>query len=478
MTNWTFPSLASNTLTLVIGLGQTGVSVVRWCVRWGASVRVIDSRNNPMGLEAIQDLENVDVRLGTQAFTANALNNVTSIVISPGMSHSDPLVAPILTMAQQQGIEIIGEIELFARALGNMARQGYKPGVVAITGTNGKTTVTAMARHIAQECGYTTVAAGNISPTALQALLECLETDSLPQLWVLELSSFQLQTTFSLQANAVALLNISQDHIDWHESFEAYVKAKAKILAMGHVAIVNRDDPVVLELAQYFATNSLSFGAGAPAGEGNMGIAITNNIPWLCTSNQNIMPLNALQVRGTHNALNAQAAMLLCKVAGCDQNNIALALRSYHGEPHRMEYIRSVAGINFINDSKGTNVAATIAALNGSEEPVILIAGGLGKGQDFAPLAQSAQQYAKAVVLIGEDAPVLAKAFAASGVSCELAQDMNQAVQTAFNKAAHGDTVLLSPACASMDMFRSYEHRGQCFINAVQELALDCGEVV
>ncbi len=500
-----FPSLQQAGLTLILGLGETGLAAARWCLRHGVGLRIADTRETPAGVQALRDEagDTLDLRLGNAALEPAALTDVTRVVLSPGLCPFEEPLAGFLQQARDQGAEIISEIELFALALADLAGLGYTPTVVAVTGTNGKTTVTAMARRLAEANGWSAVAAGNISPPAIAALMQALDTDSLPQLWVLELSSFQLESTFSLRPDAAVVLNLTQDHLDWHGSMQAYAAAKARLLKAAAVAIVNRDDSMVLAMVEGLdSVNARSFGRGVPELEGDLGLEESQGIEWLSAvpvqtpnvpgstrrkpkeepvrqpgSAQRLMPVDALRLRGRHNALNALAALALLQSVGGGLAPMLYALREYEGEPHRCQFLRSIAGVDFVNDSKGTNVGATVAALEGMGRPVVLIAGGLGKGQDFMPLAQAIEVYAKAVVLIGKDAPLIREALGQAHLPLRDASSMEEAVQAAMDLAAPGDVVLLSPACASMDMFQNYGQRGHRFAEAVDELALDRGEV-
>ena len=506
-----FTSLQQSGLTLILGLGETGIAAARWCLRHGVPLRLADTRSVPTGLDTLGSNSEapLDLRLGDDALSAGTLEGVTRIVISPGLCPRDEPLGQFLQMAREKGVEVIGEIELFALALQDLAQHGYSPKVLAVTGTNGKTTVTALTRRLVEAAGYTAVAAGNISPTALDALMSALDGDALPQVWVLELSSFQLESTFHLTPDAAVVLNISQDHLDWHGSMDAYVAAKARLLGSAGLALVNRDDPLVVPMvADLAATHVSSFGRDMPELQGDFGLEESHGIEWLATvppletepakparrrreveaprretgTVQRLMPADALKLRGRHNALNALAALALAQVAGGGLAPMLHALRDYAGEPHRCEMVRSIDGIDYVNDSKGTNVGATVAALEGMGRPVVLIAGGLGKGQDFSPLAAAVQRYAKAVVLIGQDAgrirdAILCSSTTGSRVSLVEASNMDEAVREASALAVAGDVVLLSPACASMDMFRNYGERGHRYVDAVNELALDKGEV-
>ncbi|WP_323016970.1 UDP-N-acetylmuramoyl-L-alanine--D-glutamate ligase [Castellaniella sp.] len=496
-----FPSLRRDGLTLILGLGETGVAAARWCAAQGAPLRVLDTRDEPGGLAALRDSGiAADLHLGPQALQETALDGVLTLVLSPGLNPHEAPIAGLLEAARARGIEVLGEIELFARALADLRPQGYAPVVLAVTGTNGKTTVTSLTRHLAQGCGRRVRAAGNISPAALDSLLDALQTDDLPDVWVLELSSFQLEATTSLAADAAVVLNITQDHLDWHGSMSAYAAAKARILTMARVRIVNRADARVRTMVQDLGDLDVrSFGPDAPVLAGDLGLQTQHDLSWLAAAPmaepepepvaprrktqaaveparrpqgtaQALMPADALQIRGQHNALNALAALALGAAAGLDWARMLHALRDYRGEAHRTEFIQSIAGVDFIDDSKGTNVGATLAALQGLGRPVVLIAGGLGKGQDFSPLAAAVRAHARAVLLIGQDGPVIGQALAGCAVPLVPCQTLEQAVREGLELARPGDAVLLSPACASMDMFRNYAHRSACFIKAVREL--------
>lgn len=507
MNTLSFPSVRADGRTLIMGLGQTGVAAALWCARHGASLRVLDTRTQPDGLQSLRhqvETDRVDYRLGADTWTADALDEVHTIVLSPGLSPRDEPVRSFLAMAAQRNIELIGEIELFARALADMERQGYISRLIAVTGTNGKTTVTAMVRQLAQACGLVVQAAGNISPAALAALSECLKDGALPDVWVLELSSFQLETTYSLAPDAAVVLNITQDHLDWHGTMQAYMAAKARLFEMSKLAIINRDDPAVTAMvATADAADVRSFGSDLPTRGGDLGLEENNGVVWLAACQEQepevpmgrrrrskveqepdqqgrvarLMPVDALKLRGRHNALNALASLALGRALGLGWAGMLSALRDYPGEPHRSEYVRSISGVDFVNDSKGTNVGATVAALEGLGQRVVLIAGGLSKGQDFEPLAHAVKAHARAVLLIGQDAGILAQALDATGVAVEQVRTLADAVARSMELAREGDAVLLSPACASMDMFKNYAERGDCFMAAVHEMALDRGEV-
>ncbi|WP_269496884.1 UDP-N-acetylmuramoyl-L-alanine--D-glutamate ligase [Castellaniella sp. S9] len=505
MSAYTFPSVRPEGLTLILGLGETGLAAALWCAAHGARLRVLDTRAQPGGLEGLrEDVIDADLRLGADAFAPDALDEVHTVVISPGLNPREEPVAGLLAAACTRGIEVLGEIELFARALADLREQGYAPKTVAVTGTNGKTTVTALVRRLAQAAGRKARAAGNIGPAALASLRQALEDDDLPDVWVLELSSFQLEATRSLALDAAAVLNVTQDHLDWHGSMQAYAHAKARVLDMARVAVVNRDDPLVGAMVSSLEDERVrSFGADAPVLAGDLGVEVENGMAWLSCAQASepeeraaprrgrapapvhrrpgrrtpLMPVEALRIRGMHNALNGLAALALGHEIGLGWAPMLHALRDYRGEAHRTELVQQIAGVDFIDDSKGTNVGATLAALRGLGQPVVLIAGGLGKGQDFSPLVPAVREHARAVMLIGQDGPAIGEVLAQAGVPLESCETLELAVSRGLAHARPGDAVLLSPACASMDMFRNYVHRGACFVEAVRELAAERGEV-
>lgn len=503
-------SSSADARTLVLGLGETGAAAARWLARQGQRLRIADTREAPPGLEALRaalDGAEVEYCLG-QGLPASLLDGVQQLVLSPGLAPGQAPVSGLLAEAGVRGVEIVGEIELFARALAALREErGYAPSLLAVTGTNGKTTVTSLTRHLLEAAGMSARAAGNISPAALGALAQALDEDALPQAWVLELSSFQLETTRSLQADAAVVLNVTQDHLDWHGGMDAYAAAKARLFEQARIKIVNREDALVCGMVLGLTrTDVRSFGRGEPSLAGDMGLVSVQDIVWLVASestdfdepapassrrakgpqpepqrqpgrDSRLMPVDALRLRGLHNALNVQAALLLARSLGLPWAPLLRAAGLYEGEPHRMAFVRNIAGVDFINDSKGTNVGATLAGLDGLSQPVVLIAGGQGKGQDFTELAQLVARRARAVVLIGQDASIIDAALREQGVQALHAGSMDEAVRAAFAQAQSGDAVLLSPACASLDMFKGYPQRGQAFADAVRELALDNGEV-
>jgi UDP-N-acetylmuramoylalanine--D-glutamate ligase len=452
---------------LVLGLGVSGLSMARWLAARGAQVRVADSRETPPGLEALQRaLPGVTVDLGP--FRPESFAGRDLIAVSPGVALAEERIRE----AVARGVEVVGDVELFARALDAVAgaRSARRPRIVAITGSNGKTTVTALTGALCKGAGRETLVAGNIGLPVLDALAD-LESGARPwpDVVVLELSSFQLETTAALRPDAAVVLNLSEDHLDRYSGMQAYADAKARIFAGAAIQIVNRDDPWTVAMARATAP-TWTFGLDAPVGPRAWGIVPDTDGEWLAEGTTRILRTSELQLAGRHNAGNALAALALCRAIGLEYPSLREALRSFRGLPHRMELVAEVAGRRFYDDSKGTNVGATVAAIRGLREPVVLIAGGDGKGQDFSPLAPAVAARARAVVLIGRDRERIAAAVASTGVPLHRASDMDEAVALAFHAAAPGDAVLLSPACASFDMFRNYEHRAEVFRAAVAGL--------
>ncbi len=450
---------------IVLGLGETGLSMLRWLSAHGARVRAADSRSNPPGLaEAKKHLVEPLIHCG--AFSDELFAGADLIAISPGV----PLREPAVARAVASGIPVAGDIELFAQQLD---ANGLRPvtKVLAITGSNGKTTVTSMVEHLCKAAGKDVVAAGNISPAVLDVVLE--RGANQPEVWVLELSSFQLETTYSLNADAATVLNVSEDHLDRYAGMAEYSAAKARIFAGCGVQVLNRDDALCMSMARK-ECKTYTFGLGEPDSENDFGTEHAGGEIWLKQGKQRLLKAGELRVAGLHNAANALAALALCRAIDLPMQALVDALRSFKGLPHRVERVAKIGGITYYDDSKGTNVGATIAALQGLGCKAVLIAGGEGKGQDFAPLNPVVAQHARAVVLIGRDAPLIATALNGSGVKVARAQDMGDAVHQAAGLAQSGDAVLLSPACASFDMFRNYQHRAEVFVQAVQALGREC----
>ncbi|WP_046111230.1 Mur ligase family protein [Aquincola tertiaricarbonis] len=592
---------------LVLGLGDSGLAMVRWCVAGGATVRVWDSREQPPQAATLRaELPQVQLSSGPLQ-PAEALQGVELVLKSPGLSPLDERIRPLLEEAAAAGIPVQGELDLFVRALAELkATRGYAPQVLAITGTNGKTTTTALTALLVERCDKRVAVAGNIGPTMLDTLAALLAQEpeaepaapvaelaavpaaaqtapesegtdaldpeaeagidgdepeaaaneaaslpddaplvlappppaaplfqALPEVWVLELSSFQLHGVRGFEPSAATILNLSQDHLDWHGDMRAYGEAKARVWGEQAVLVVNRDDPAVEalvpapvpvinaatgkpfkpakgKLPRTVARRALRFGLDAPRAPGDFGLVTENGIAWLVRALeadptekrragdepeihlQRLMPADALRIRGRHNAANALAALALASAVGCPLAPMLHGLREYRGEPHRVEFVASVEGVEAFDDSKGTNVGATVAALLGlgadkAPGKLVAILGGDGKGQDFAPLAAPLARHARAVALIGRDADAIADALAAEAERSGLAlqhialrrhETLPQAVAWCFEQAQPGDAVLLSPACASLDMFRNYAHRAEVFVQAVQAHAAEHGEHV
>jgi UDP-N-acetylmuramoylalanine--D-glutamate ligase len=563
---------------LILGLGASGLAMVRWCAHAGAEVTVADTREVPPQLAVLQT-EWPDVRFVSGAFEASLVEgtSVRAVFRSPGLAPE--VVAPVVDAAQAMGLWQGGELSLFAAGMLDLkTRFGYAPQVLAITGTNGKTTVTSLTGQLVARAGKTVKVAGNIGPTLLDTLAQALieaqaqaqaqaqvqlqaeqaETEAvaevvteevavasqtashvldpmaepqpvsedeealvpviapivptvlhpmaqaLPQVWVLELSSFQLDSSEGFEPSAATVLNLSQDHLDWHGNMANYGQAKARIFGTHALMVLNRDDaqvmsmrpsPIKVKLQKPIERACLTFGGDMPQSPGDFGIEVTNGMTWLVRAMdadetrrrrkdeaeelhfQHLIPADALRIRGRHNAVNALAALALASSAGCALGPMLYGLREYRGEPHRVEPVAIVNEVEFFDDSKGTNVGATVAALNGlgADRRVVVILGGDGKGQDFSPLAVPVSRYTRAVVLIGRDAPRIREVLHNCNVPLHDATDMNDAVTQAAHLAQGGDAVLMSPACASFDMFENYGHRAEVFCQAVAHLAEAAG---
>ena len=570
---------------LILGLGASGLAMARWCALAGADVTVADTRDTPPQLAALQ-AEWPAVRFVSGSFAASLVEgtSVRAVFRSPGLAPE--VVAPVVDAARNMGLWQGGELSLFAAGLEDLkTRFGYAPQVLAITGTNGKTTVTSLTGQLVARAGKTVKVAGNIGPTLLDTLTEAIaqaqvqveqeaaeraaaelenpdllseqplattvtetithaqdepaseaadttDTDealdsldeedavelplpvapavhdpmaqALPQVWVLELSSFQLDSCEGFEPTAATVLNISQDHLDWHGSMAAYAAAKARIFGAQALMVLNREDaqvmamrpePVRVKLQKPVERAAVLFGGDMPQRPGDFGIEVTHGMTWLVRALeadetrrrrkdaaeelhiQRLMPADALRIRGRHNAVNALAALTLASSAGCALGPMLYGLREYRGEPHRVEPVAIIQEVEFFDDSKGTNVGATVAALQGlgADRRVVVILGGEGKGQDFSPLADPVQRFARGVVLIGRDAPVIREALQGTDVPLHDAADMHAAVAQAAAIARSGDAVLMSPACASFDMFDNYGHRAEVFVQAVASLAEAAG---
>jgi UDP-N-acetylmuramoylalanine--D-glutamate ligase len=547
---------------LVLGLGDSGLAMARWCARHGAAVCVWDSREQPPQAAALRaEWPQIECRFGVEAGAAVPAG-VTLLLKSPGLAPHDARIAPLLAAARAAGVAVLGELDVFVHALADLKREtaappdadaaadaappaAYAPAVLAITGTNGKTTTTALTALLVESAGRRVAVAGNIGPTMLDRLsaMQALPRAEWAEVWVLELSSFQLADArcaaeggFAQDAAdggfepaAAALLNLSQDHLDWHGDMAAYAQAKARVFGRGTTVVFNRDDAQVRALVQARvqaltpaptaakATRAKprppagpvpplrGFGLGAPTRPGDFGLVVDAGMAWLARALpaddtvkrrrdeaeeihlQRLMPADALRIRGRHNAANALAALALATAIGCPLAPLLRALADYAGEPHRVQPLGVVGGVEAYDDSKGTNVGATVAALEGlgaekAPHKLLLILGGDGKGQDFAPLAAPLAGYARGAALIGRDAPRLRQALGpalhAAGVPLADAATLPEAVAWCFAQARPGDAVLLSPACASLDMFRNYAHRADVFAQAVRAWAAERGDVL
>jgi UDP-N-acetylmuramoylalanine--D-glutamate ligase len=618
-----------NQSVLILGLGDSGLAMARWCVRNGAQVQVVDTRAEPPHL-AVLRAELPAVKFVHGAFDASLVEgqDVRAVFKSPGLSPDS--VAPVWNAAVAAGLWVGTELTLFAQALSDLqTSMAYHPKVLAITGTNGKTTVTSLTGLLLERAGKRVAVAGNIGPTLLDTLSQALdkaaeeqaaadviaaqeaaelaadqaaaeqaraeaeakekaaaaqaaqmaldaeeamaqeaasETDAasqmaltgteaeqaqefaeqaaqaaavddepyevdlpplvppppppvdhpyLPQVWVLELSSFQLDGVDNFEPTAATVLNLTQDHLDWHGSMDGYGAAKARIFGKQGVLVLNREDAGVMamlakapaDVPEVAAKPSRAktpktqqrthqtFGGDMPQRPGDYGMETVNGMTWLVRALeadetrkrrkddeeeihfQRLMPADALRIRGRHNALNALAALALAGNAGGDLAPMLFGLREYQGEPHRVEAVTILNGVEYFDDSKGTNVGATVAALHGLgvDRRLVVILGGDGKGQDFAPLVEPVSRFARAVVLMGRDAPALREVLEHSGVKLLDAASLEDAVQLCSEQAHAGDAVLLSPACASMDMFRNYAHRSEVFVSAVNHLVEEAG---
>jgi UDP-N-acetylmuramoylalanine--D-glutamate ligase len=443
---------------LVVGLGKTGLSAMHWLNKQGIHFYMADSRTNPPGIDQL--LETMpELKIYTGPFVEEIFLAADMIVLSPGVS----LQEPVIKSALSKGIDVVGDIELFARYRPHFSK------VVAITGSNGKSTVTTLVGEICKNAGLNTVVAGNIG----LPVLDTLETQ-FPDVYVLELSSFQLETTYSLKVDVATVLNISEDHMDRYDSVEAYAKAKARIYQNATMAVVNRDDPLSKELT---TAEQISFGLNPAPNYSDYGLEELNGL-WLMSGKRKLIPVSDLKIAGHHNIANVLAAMALASSIGIDRNTIIRTIRQFTGLPHRVEWVANIHEVDYYDDSKGTNVGATCAAIkgmskNGKPQNVVLIAGGDGKGQDFSPLIDAVKENARAVVLFGRDAHLIEDVLFATDVPLYDAVGLQEAVVIAQKLAKPGDAILLSPACASFDMFRDYVQRAEVFVDAVKALEVE-----
>lgn len=438
---------------LVLGLGDTGLSALRWLHGQGAHLSVADTRTVPPGVDILK-AELPAVTVYTGALTSAVFDGVDLVVISPGV----PLSEPEVQAAIQRGVPVVGDVELFAQ---------YRPAsakLIAITGANGKTTVTTLVGEMCKAAGLKTIVAGNIGLPVLDTL-----NMEAPDVYVLELSSFQLETTNSLVADAATMLNLSEDHMDRYDGMQSYAVAKAHIFYHAKLQVLNRDDAWSMMMARA-ELEQVTFGLDDAVNAEDYGIRQVDGEAWLSCGAHDLMNIRDLKIAGLHNASNALAAMALCRGIGMDFAPIIQTLYNFKGLPHRVEWVANIDDVDYYDDSKGTNVGATCAALSGLSQKVVLIAGGDGKGQDFSPLKEVVSDNARAVVLIGRDAPLIEAELLSTNVPMYHAADLPEAVTIAKKMAQAGDAVLLSPACASFDMFKNYVHRAEVFVAAVKRM--------
>ena len=462
--------MARPELTLVLGLGESGLAMARWLAREGVALRVADSRDAPPGVDRLR-AEATTAEIVTGPFADSLLDGVVRLAISPGLDPRQPLVEA----ARARGIPVIGEMDLFAQALRDLGvRETTR--LIAITGTNGKTTTTTLVGEMLRGVGLDGVVAGNISPATLDVVMARQDAgEPMPQAWALELSSFQLETGPALGAASATVLNVTDDHLDRYAGLDDYAATKAAVFAGEGVQVLNRDDARVKAMA-LAGRRVFTFGLDAPAGPDDFGVGVEAGTEWLARGGERLLQRSELQLAGNHNVANALAALALCEAAGLPRDGLVATLKAFRGLPHRVEKVAERAdGVSYYDDSKGTNVGATVAALSGLGKRCLLIAGGEGKGQDFTPLAAPVAAHARAVFLIGRDASRLRDALADTGVPLSDCASLEEAVAQARAIARLGDAVLLSPACASFDMFRNYEHRSDVFVAAVRALGQDAG---
>jgi UDP-N-acetylmuramoylalanine--D-glutamate ligase len=433
--------------SVVVGLGKTGASCLRFLAKRGIAASATDTRTAPPGLTELGGLaRTLDIRLG--GFDLSLLDDASQVLMSPGVS----LEEPIATQARARGIEVLGDIELFARAV--------RAPVIGITGTNGKSTVTSLVASMAAAAGRRVLAGGNLGVPALDLLEQ-----PVPDLYVLELSSFQLETTSSLALKAAVVLNVTADHMNRYASIEDYARAKSRIFAKAATMVLNADDPLVAAMRREARVVTFS----TRRSDVDFSLLESGKSTMLARRGEPLLDTSRMKISGLHNAANALAALALGEAAGLELPAMLAALESFPGLKHRSAWIADIAGVRFVDDSKGTNVGATIAAVSGLRGPLVVIAGGEGKGQDFAPLAAAFDGKVRHVVLIGKDAPAVAAALK-DVCTIERTATLEAAVSAAAAAARPGETVLLSPACSSLDMFRDYAHRGEVFTQAVRAL--------
>ncbi len=442
---------------IVAGLGKTGLSCARYLRYCGIEFSVVDSRPNPPGLQEFQS-EFPEIALELGEFNPATLIAAAELIVSPGIS----LQEPAIVAAREQGVSVCGDIDIFSREVDSP--------IIAVTGSNGKSTVVSLVGEMARSCGVEVGIGGNLDGSEAMPALDLLRQEA-KALYVLELSSFQLETTRQLNAAVAVVLNLSEDHMDRYASMQEYQQAKQRIFRGCRSLVVNRHDAASAP-AHALEARLWSYGLDAPGNE-EFGILLDQSAEYFAFGSEKLLAVSDMKLIGRHNVSNALAALALGYAAGLPFAPMLQALREFPGLPHRCQWIRKLAGIDFYNDSKGTNPGATVVAISSIGETVpgavVLIAGGLGKDADFAPLHAVAMQYVRAVILIGRDAQKIAQVLA--GITeIVFATDMQDAVQQAFAKAVSGDAVLLSPACASMDMFTDFTHRGRVFTAAVEAM--------
>ena len=441
---------------VVVGLGESGLAMAKWLHRQGAVVRVADSRNDPPNCDTLARVA-PDAELIAGPFVAATFADVDLVALSPGVPKATPEIVAV-------DAPIVSEIELFAAGVREQA-----PGsqIIAITGSNGKTTTTALTAHLLNAAGVAAVACGNISPSALDALMDALDAGRLPQVWVVELSSFQLETTYHLDAEAATVLNVSEDHLDRYAgSLADYAAAKSRVFQGQGVMVLNRDDDWSMANG-CCGRRMVTFGLDPAPRAADFGL----NDGAIRKGKETIVAVAALKVSGLHNVANAMAALALCDAVGVASSRLVAPLKAFAGLPHRVETVVEIAGVAYIDDSKGTNVGATLAAIEGMGRKVAIILGGDGKGQDFSPLKPALEKHGRAVALIGRDAGAIEAAITGCGLPLQHCDDMNTAVRWLSGQAREGDCVLLSPACASFDMYRNYGERAAVFVAAVKGLS-------
>ena len=484
---------------MILGLGISGLAMARWCVRFDANVLVVDTRANPPQLEQLKaELPSVKFICGEFEPHLVGASDLAFLLVSPGIKPVE--TAELVTRAKEINVHIGNELTLFNMAMVELNEtQQYRPQVLAITGTNGKTTVTSLTGNMVACANKSVAVAGNIGPSLLDTLSKKLDAMDLPEVWVLELSSFQLNEANGFEPTAAVVLNVTQDHLDWHGNMASYIEAKYHVFGLNSSMVINRDDETVMNMLTNAKKSSklrkyCTFGSDLPTRLGDYGLESVSGMRWLVRAvsseelivkkkrsfiepvielqMQRLIPTDALQIRGQHNMLNALASLALAESIGCSISKILYGLREYKGEPHRVESIGVFNGVEYFDDSKGTNVGATVAAISGlgKNKKIVVLLGGDGKGQDFSPLIDVVSKYVRAIVFMGKDKAVIDEVLKSVDVPKVNVESMSQAVAAAEKFSQNGDAVLLSPACSSLDMFDSYEHRGLEFSKIVRDI--------